>query len=146
MDEIQVGEKAAFSKTVSETDVYLFAGITGDMNPVHVNREFAAETPFRKPIAHGVLGLGLISNVLGTQLPGPGSIYVQQSIKFTKPVYVGDTITAMVEVIEKDAQRNKVRLRTWCQNQDGVIVMDGEALMMPRKEVSRVDGGQAKVC
>lgn len=140
--EIQVGEAASFSKTVSETDVYLFAGITGDMNPVHVNREFAAGTTFQRPIAHGILGLGLISNVLGTQLPGPGAIYLKQTIKFTKPVYVGDTITAMVEVVEKDAQKNQVRLRTWCRNQDGITVMDGEALMMPRKEVSHVYGGR----
>ncbi len=136
ISEMEVGDKASFSKTVSEADVYMFAGVTGDMNPVHVNREFAAGTMFKKPIAHGVLGLGFISNVLGTQIPGPGAIYMKQAIRFTKPVYVGDTITASVEVIEKNVAKNQVRLRTWCENQDGATVMEGEALMMPRKEVN----------
>ncbi|MDO9530016.1 MAG: MaoC family dehydratase [Syntrophales bacterium] len=135
IDEIEVGEKGSFSKTITETDVYLFAGITGDMNPIHVNRVYAANTQFHKPIAHGILALGLISNVLGTQLPGPGAVYLEQTIKFIKPVYMGDTITAYAEVIEKDLAKNRLYLRTWCQNQDSVVVMDGKAfLMMPREE------------
>ena len=137
VDEIDVGEKKSFSKTVTETDVYLFAGITGDMNPIHVNRVYAASTRFHKPIAHGILGLGLISNVLGTQLPGPGAVYLEQTIKFIEPVYIGDTVTAYAEVIEKDLEKNRVCLRTWCQNHDGVVVMDGKAfLMMPKKEIA----------
>ena len=136
IDEIKVGEKQSFSKTVTETDVYLFAGITGDMNPIHVNRVYAANTKFQKPIAHGILALGLISNVLGTRLPGPGAVYVGQTIQFTQPVYIGDTITAYAEVVRKDSEKNRLYLRTWCQNHDGIVVVDGEAsLLMPKKEV-----------
>jgi 3-hydroxybutyryl-CoA dehydratase len=134
--EIEIGETASFAKTITETDVYLFAGVTGDMNPVHVNRVFAAATSFKQPIAHGVLGVGLISNVLGTQLPGPGSIYMSQSIKFTRPVYIGDTITATVEVTKKNTDKNRVVLRTWCENQEGSIVMEGEAVLLAAKEVN----------
>lgn len=136
IDEIQVGEKQSFSKTITETDVYLFAGITGDMNPIHINRVYAANTKFQKPIAHGILVLGLISNVLGTQLPGPGAVYVGQTVQFTKPVYIGDTITAYAEVVRKDSEENRLYLRTWCQNHDGIVVMDGEAsLVIPKKEM-----------
>jgi len=136
IDDIQVGEKQSFTKTVTETDVYLFAGITGDMNPIHINRVYAAQTKFQKPIAHGILALGLISNVLGTKLPGPGAVYVGQTIEFTKPVYIGDTITANAEVVRKDSERNRLYLRTWCENHDGTVVLDGEAsLVLPKKEV-----------
>jgi len=86
------------------------------MNPIHVNRVYAASTRFHKPIAHGILGLGLISNILGTQLPGPGAVYLEQTIKFIKPVYIGDTVTAYVEVMKKDLRKNQVCLRTWCEN------------------------------
>ena len=137
VSDIHVGDKRSFSKTITETDVSLFAGITGDMNPIHINRVYAEGTPFRAPIAHGILGLGLISNVLGTQMPGVGSIYLGQSINFIKPVHIGDTITAFVEVLEKDLARSRVRLRTWCENQGGVVVMDGEAsVMMPTGETN----------
>ena len=135
IDEIEVDEKKSFSKTITETDVYLFAGITGDMNPIHINRVYAESTQFHKPIAHGILGLGLISNVLGTQLPGPGAIYLEQTIKFAKPVFIGDTVTAYVQVKERDLEKNRLCLRTWCENQNSAIVMDGEALLvMPREE------------
>ncbi|NPV92343.1 MAG: MaoC family dehydratase [Firmicutes bacterium] len=132
--QISVGDSASFSKTISESDVYSFAGVTGDMNPVHINVEYAGGTVFGKRIAHGILAIGFISNVLGTQLPGPGSIYVEQNCKFLKPVFIGDTITAIVTVIEKDEDKNRVRLRTYCVNQRKEITLDGEALMMPQKE------------
>lgn len=127
ISEIQVGDHESFSKTITETDVYLFAGITGDMNPIHVNRSYAATTKFARPIAHGILSVGLISKVLGTQLPGPGAIYLNQTITFTKPVFIGDTVTANVEVIDKDTEKKRLRLRTWCQNQEGDVLMEGEA-------------------
>jgi len=133
VQEIQIGDTAQFSKTISESDVYSFAGVTGDMNPVHINVEYAGDTIFGKRIAHGILASGFVSNVLGTQLPGPGSIYLEQTCRFLKPVFIGDTITATVEVIEKDEAKNRVRLRTYCTNQRKEITLDGEALMMPRQ-------------
>ena len=129
-DEIQVGEKVKFSKTISESDVYLYAGLTGDFNPAHVNESYARNTYFKTRIAHGMLIAGLISAVIGTRLPGPGTIYVKQTLNFLAPVHIGDTITASVEVVEKLAKK-KVRLTTLCANQDDKIVLDGEALVSP---------------
>ncbi len=131
VQEINVGDTADFTKSITGYDVYSFAGVTGDFNPAHINTEFASETSFGKTIAHGILSIGFISNVLGTQLPGPGSITVGQVCDFRKPVYIGDTITATVEVTKKDEARNRVWLHTWCTNQRGEVVVDGEAKMMP---------------
>jgi len=131
--EINIGDKDNFTKTISEADVYMFAGVTGDFNPVHINSEFAQGTVFGKRIAHGMLSLGFISNVLGTQLPGPGAIYIKQECRFLKPVFIGDTITATVEVTRMEEEKNRVWLRTYCTNQKQEVVVDGEALMMPRK-------------
>ncbi len=133
MQEIHVGDVASFTKTISESDVYLFAGISGDMNPAHLNQEYAKGTMFKKRIAHGVLSLGLVSAVLGNQVPGPGAIYLKQEVKFLAPVYFGDTITAQIEVVEKMEERNRIRVRTWCTNQDATVVLDGEAMVMPPK-------------
>lgn len=132
--EINVGDTASFTKSVSEYDVYSFAGITGDFNPAHINTEYASETSFGKIIAHGILSIGFISNVLGTQLPGPGSIYIRQVCDFKKPVFIGDTITAKVEVIKKDEAKNRVWLRTFCTNQREELVVEGEAIMMPPRK------------
>jgi 3-hydroxybutyryl-CoA dehydratase len=134
--EMNIGDKAEFSKSITEADLIMFAGITGDMNPVHINQEFAKTTIFGKRIVHGILSIGFISNVLGTQLPGPGGVYIQQTCKFIKPVYIGDTITATVEVMDKDESINRVWLRTYCTNQNGQLVVDGEAVMMPRIDVA----------
>ena len=131
IDELSVGQTASFTKTVSESDVYLFAGITGDFNPAHVNEAYAKNTAFKTRIAHGMLSAGLISNVLGNQLPGPGTIYMQQQLNFRAPVAIGDTITATVEVIEILREKKRVRLKTVCTNQDSVVVLDGEALISP---------------
>lgn len=126
----QVGDKASFTKTISETDVYLFAGLTGDLNPAHVNESWAKNTKFGGRIAHGMLSGGLISAVLGMQLPGPGTIYMGQTLKFTAPVHIGDTVTAEAEVVEIiDGKR--LRLHTTATNQEGTLVVDGEALVMP---------------
>lgn len=129
----QVGDKASTAKTITETDVYLFAGVTGDLNPAHVNEEWAKATPFEGRIAHGMLSAGLISAVLGMKLPGPGTIYLSQSLKFTAPVRIGDTITAEAEVVEIIKEK-RLRLRTTCTNQDGTLVLEGEAVVLPPRE------------
>lgn len=92
--EMKVGDIAEFSKTVSELDIYLYAGVTGDLNPAHINEAYASKTFFKTRIAHGMLAAGFISAVLGTQLPGPGAIYIRQELNFLAPVRIGDTITA----------------------------------------------------
>lgn len=131
IDELKVGDSAQFSKTVSETDIYLFAGITGDFNPAHVDEEYAKKTYFGTRIAHGLLPAGFISAVLGTRLPGPGSIYLRQELTFLGTVKVGDTITARVEVAEIDTTKGRVRMLTTCDNQEGKRVLTGEAVISP---------------
>ncbi|WP_026888698.1 MaoC family dehydratase [Clostridium beijerinckii] len=131
--ELKIGDKASFQKTITETDVYLYAGITGDLNPAHINQVESEKTMFKGRIAHGMLTAGLVSAVLGMQLPGPGSIYLGQELKFTAPVRIGDTIKAEVEVIEKIEDKNRIKLSTTCTNQDGVEVLKGTATIMPPK-------------
>ena len=133
MEELNVGDTAEIQKTISETDVYLYAGITGDMNPAHLNAEYAKGTFFKTRIAHGMLVAGLISTILGNKLPGPGTIYTHQSVDFLAPVRFGDTITARAEVVELDAEKNRARLKTTCVNQEGTLVLDGQALVSPPK-------------
>lgn len=133
MQKLKVGQSDSFSKTITETDVYLFAGITGDLNPAHVDEEYAQNTRFGKRIAHGMLSAGLISNVLGTKLPGPGTIYLSQQVDFKAPVYFGDTVTAVVEVEELIPEKNRAILHTYCRNQEGVIVVEGKAMVMTPK-------------
>jgi len=134
INEIEIGEEASFTKTISETDVYNYAGVTGDFNPAHINESFAKKSMFGGRIAHGMLSAGLISTVLGTKLPGPGCIYVSQDLKFTAPVHFGDTITAKVKVINKNVEKNRVELETKCINQDEDVVIKGNAVLMPRVE------------
>ena len=131
INELAIGQKASFSKTITETDVYLFAGISGDINPAHLNEEYAKNTFFKGRIAHGMLTASLISAVIGVQLPGPGTIYSSQTLNFLAPVYFGDTITATAEIIEIFPGKNRVTLKTYCTNQDGSIVTTGEALVLP---------------
>jgi 3-hydroxybutyryl-CoA dehydratase len=131
IEEMKVGDTAKFSKTVSESDVYLFAGVTGDLNPAHVSEEFAKDTFFKTRIAHGMLSASFISTVIGTMLPGPGSVYMRQEANFLAPVKFGDTITAVVEVAEIIADKKRVRLKTYCINQEKTVVVDGEALVSP---------------
>jgi len=131
VQEINIGDTASFTKTVTEYDVYSIAGVTGDFNPAHIDSMYASGTSFGKRIAHGILSIGFISTVLGNQLPGPGSIYVHQSCDFKRPIFIEDTITSTVEVTKKDEERNRVWLRTFCTNQRDELVVDGEAIMMP---------------
>lgn len=129
---IKVGDKASMSKTVTEYDVYTFAGLTGDYNPVHVNAEFAKNTMFKERIAHGMLSAGFISAVLGTTLPGANTIYLGQELSFKAPVKIGDTVTATVEVIEKIESKHRLICRTTVENQDGIMVVDGKATMLKK--------------
>ena len=131
--DLKIGDFAEFSKTVTETDVYLFAGVVGDFNPAHVNEEYAKETFFKTRIAHGMLSAGFISAAIGMKLPGPGTIYMGQELKFLAPVRIGDTVTAHVEVSEINTEKNRIRLTTYCTNQNGEKVLDGHAMVSPPK-------------
>lgn len=133
IDRLSVGDAAEFCKTVSESDIYLYAGVTGDFNPAHIDAVYAAGTFFKKRIAHGMLSAGFISAVIGTRLPGTGTIYLKQELRFLAPVYVGDTITARVVVTAIILDKNKATLKTTCSNQDGTVVIDGEAIVSPPK-------------
>lgn len=133
IDQLEVGQKASFTKTVTEADVYNYAGVSGDFNPAHMNEEYAKNTAFKTRIAHGMLSAGFISAVLGTKLPGPGTIYLNQDLRFTKPVHFGDTITATITVEELVKEKNRAILKTVCTNQDGDVVVEGTAKVMPPK-------------
>ena len=130
MAEFAPGQKASLTKTISEADVYAFAGVTGDFNPLHVNAEVARQSRFGERIAHGILTAGLISAVLGTRLPGPGGIYLSQSLKFLKPVRFGDTITATAEVVSYRSDKRILTLRTSCTNHRGETVAEGESVLL----------------
>ena len=134
ISEMKLGDSASFTKTVSEHDVYTYAGVSGDFNPAHVNEVEAQKGMFGKRIAHGMLSAGFISTVLGTQLPGPGTIYMGQELRFTKPVFFGDTITATVTVAELIPEKNRAILETVCTNQNGEVVIKGKATVMPPKD------------
>jgi acyl dehydratase len=127
------GERAEITRTVEPDDIATFVEAVGDYNPVHSDAAYAAGTPFKEPIAPGIYTAGLISAVIGTRLPGPGAIYLSQSLKFVKPVKAGDTITARVEVLEVLGERNRIRLQTVCVNQRGEEVLSGEAWVMPSR-------------
>ena len=133
IQELKVGDSASMAKTISESDVYLFAGITGDNNPAHVNEEASRQPAFGGRIVHGILSAGLISAVLAMKLPGPGTIYLGQELKFTKPVRFGDTVTATCTVSEILAEKNIIKLDTICTNQAGEVVIKGVATVMPPK-------------
>ncbi|HOX33130.1 MAG TPA: MaoC family dehydratase [Spirochaetales bacterium] len=132
-EEIQVGMSASFSKTVTESDIAAFAGFSGDFNPVHIDEDYAKGTMFKGRIAHGMLSAAFISTVFGTRLPGPGCIYVAQSLKFKAPVRIGDTVTARVEAISLVPEKQFVTFKTTCTVQ-GALVIEGEAtLLVPSK-------------
>jgi len=131
--QLQIGDSAEMSKTISEADIYNFAGISGDFNPLHLDQEFAANSQFKKRIAHGMLTASFISTVIGTSLPGKNTIYLEQSLKFKSPVFIGDTIKARVEIIELVSEKNIARLKTQVFNQEGTVVVDGEAKVMKKQ-------------
>ena len=136
VNELRQGDQAEFSKTISETDIYLYAGITGDSNPAHINQPYAQKTFFGSRIAHGLLIAGFISTVIGTTLPGYGTIYLRQELDFFAPAYIGDTVTAAVEVLNVDVDKNRALLKTTCRNQKNKILVDGKALVSPPKTLS----------
>ncbi len=129
-DEIKIGADASLSRTITEAHIVSYAGITGDFNPVHVDAEYAGKSMFGERIAHGMLVAGLISAVLGTQLPGPNSIYLGQDLKFKAPVKIGDTVTVVVTVTEKREDKPIMKLQTTVTNQRGEVVVDGSAVLM----------------
>lgn len=129
LEDLSVGMSASYTRTVTETDVVMFAGVSGDDNPVHLNVEYAAQTRFKQRIAHGMLSAAFISAVLGTKLPGPGAIYIDQQLSFKAPVHIGDTVTATATVIEIDEQRRRVKLSTVCTVK-GNVVAEGVATNM----------------
>ncbi len=127
---IKVGDEAVYDMEITKEAVQTFADVTGDHNPVHLDEEYAKDTMFKKCIAHGMLSAGLISKVIGTQLPGYGTIYLGQTLNFKRPVYIGDTITTVVTVQKMKPEKNILTLDTVCKNQDGKVVIDGEATVM----------------
>ena len=133
IDEVAPGEHAELTRVVAEDDIAAFVDAVGDYNPVHSDVAYAATTPFREPIAPGIFTAGLVSAVIGTRLPGPGAIYVSQSLRFVKPVKAGDVITAGVVVVEVLRDRNRLRLQTVCVNQRGEEVLSGEAWVLPSR-------------
>jgi len=142
--ELAPGDHAEITRRVEHADLASFIGAVGDLNPLHSDPVYAATTPFGGPIAPGIFTAGLISAVIGTELPGPGAIYLSQSLKFVKPVRPGDTITARVVVLEVLPERNRIRLQTSCTNQRGEQVLAGDAWVMPGKtRVVYEEGRQA---
>lgn len=132
MAQFQEGDSASFAKTITEADILMYAGVSGDFNPVHVNAEYASSTRFGQRIAHGMLTAGLISAVLGNKLPGPGAIYLSQTLQFVAPVYLGDTITATATITAYEQRRGRMTVATVCQNQRGENVLTGEAQLIYR--------------
>jgi 3-hydroxybutyryl-CoA dehydratase len=131
--EIEIGQKADIRRIITDEDIKKFANVSGDRNLIHLDEEYAKKTFFQGRIAHGMFSAALISAVLANKLPGPGSIYLKQELRFIKPIRIGDTITVAVEVIKKEDEKERVILRTSCTNQHCELVVDGEATVMPMK-------------
>lgn len=143
-DQLEIGMKDSVSKTITEADVYLFAGLSGDFNPMHVNEEFAKKTPFGKRIAHGALPQNLIAPVLGMKLPGLGTVAVEITTRFLAPTFFGDTITASAEVVEKLEEKKRVRMKLLWTNQRGETVAKGEAVVIPPPKVEDLSRNRGK--
>lgn len=134
IDTLKVGDSAQITNKITEEVINDFARATGDFNPIHLDQAYAEKTFFKGRVAHGALSVGYISSVLGNLLPGPGSIYLSQEVKFLAPVRIGDTITAKVEIIDLIPDRNRVKFKTTCTNQEGKVIADGIAWAMPMKK------------
>jgi 3-hydroxybutyryl-CoA dehydratase len=136
LEDLKVGMSAMFGKTVTEADIVAYAGVSGDTNPIHLHDGFARSTRFGQRIAHGMLSAGFISAVIGTRLPGPGSVYIAQTMNFMAPVLIGETITAVATITAIDEKRRRVTLKTQCLNGDKVVI-DGEAtILVPRRDAA----------
>ncbi|MDO4778053.1 MAG: MaoC family dehydratase [Tissierellia bacterium] len=131
VDQIKVGDVETFTKTITETDVYLFGGITGDLNPAHTDQVASSQTMFKGRIVHGMFTASMVSTILGMYLPGPGTIFLSQETKFLKPVRFNDTITAKITAVEVKTEKNIVVFESECTNQDGEKVLVGKATVMP---------------
>lgn len=133
-EQIQIGESFSVTKGISEADIANFAGVIGDFNPVHFDYEYVKTTMFGQRLAHGMLTASFISTAIGCGLPGKGALYLSQEIKFVKPVFIGDTITARVEVLDKNDTKRQIILKTTVKNQHGAVVVDGKAIIMVMKK------------
>ena len=133
-EDLRQGMTAAYGRTITEADIVLYAGVTGDVNPVHLNQEYAGQTMFEGRIAHGMLIAGLISTVLGTKLPGPGAIYVNQTLRFKAPVRIGDTVLARVTINTLIAEKRFVELKTVCTVGETTVVEGEATVMVPARE------------
>lgn len=134
LEDLKVGMSEVYSKTVAESDIVAFAELSGDTNPVHLDESFAASSPFKGRIAHGMLGASLLSTVFGTKLPGPGCIYVSQDLRFKAPVRIGDTVVAKVTIQEINEEKRRVKFACECRVGDTVVI-DGEAVLMVSRKV-----------
>ncbi|MGE8203159.1 MaoC family dehydratase [Heyndrickxia sp. NPDC080065] len=134
MTTFTIGQQASCSKTITESDIVLFAGLSGDFNPIHLDKEYAKKTRFNQRIAHGLLTSSLLSQLLGVHLPGKGSVYKEQTMRFTSPVFIGDTVTAKATVLEFIEEKRILKLLTECHNQENTLVLTGSAVMMVPKE------------
>jgi 3-hydroxybutyryl-CoA dehydratase len=132
IEDLEPGMSAVFGKTITEADILMFAGVSGDTNPVHLNEEFAGGTQFKGRIAHGMLTASLISTVIGTKLPGPGCVYLSQTLRFMAPVRAGDTVRAQVAVREVNAEKRRITLDTTCLV-NGAPVLTGEAVILVQR-------------
>ncbi len=136
-EDLQVGQTASMGKTITDADILMFAAVSLDTNPVHMDADAAAASVFKERVAHGMLSAGLISAVMGTRLPGNGTVYLEQTLRFRRPVRIGDTVTATVEVVSLDQAKRQATLRTVCKAR-GKVVIDGEAVVLPRSRGSEV--------
>lgn len=137
LEDLAVGMSASYAKTITDADIVLFAGVSGDMNPMHLDADYASATMFKGRIAHGMLTASVISAVLGTKLPGPGCVYLSQNLKFKAPVRIGDTVKARVTVTAIDEARGRITVGTLCTVGDTVVI-DGEAqILVPRRPVPK---------
>ena len=136
---IRVGQRGSLSRTIKEEDIRAFADLSGDRNPLHLDKEFARRSRFGRPIAHGMLSAGIISAALGKCIPGPGAIYLSQTLRFVRPVYPGDTVTVTVEVTGYREDKGILTARTTCTNQTGAVVIDGEAVLMVERSALQVE-------
>jgi len=136
LEDLKVGQQAMFGRTVTDADIVAFAGVSGDTNPIHLHDGFARTTRFGQRIAHGMLSGSYISTVIGTKLPGPGAVYISQTMNFMAPVIAGDTITAVATITAIDDKRRRVTLKTQCLKGDTVVI-DGEAVVLvPRRDAA----------
>ncbi|MBA3013243.1 MAG: MaoC family dehydratase [Proteobacteria bacterium] len=127
-DDLKVGQKASLTKTITEKDLSHFIAITGDTNPLHVDDSFASQTFFGQRIAHGMLSASLFSTLVGMHIPGIGAIYKSQTLEFLRPVFIGDTICAWFEIVEIDQEKEEIVIKSWIENQDGQVVIQGKTL------------------